>query len=141
MTTGALGADGFVPLGHEACRHCGDLYVEGVLVGGACIDCARLILEQARTMEVVHAVNGRTVVNRPTKSKRRRKRKLTPAERENKRLWNRARSRAIQRLIRLNHPMYEMLLAEEKAKLGLDSRLDVRPPGAGPIEAELREAV
>lgn len=138
MTTGA---DCFVPLGHEACRHCGDLHVEGVMVGGACTDCAALLLEQARTMEVVHAVNGRTVVSRPTKAKRRRKRKLTPAERENKRLWNRARSRAIQRLIRLNHPMYELLLAEAKAELGLDSRLDVRPPGAGPIEAELREAV
>lgn len=108
------------------------------MIGGACTDCAALLLEQARTIEITHAVNGRTVVSRPTKAKRRRKRKLTPAERENKRLWNRARSRATQRLIRLNHPMYELLLAEAKAELGLDSRLDIRPPGAGPIERELK---
>lgn len=137
MTTGA---ECFVPVGFEACRHCGDFHVEGEMIGGACQECAAAILEQSRNMEVALAVGGRTVVHRPTRAKRRRKRKLTAAEREHKRLWNRARSRATQRLIRLNHPMYELLLAEEKAKLGLDSRLDARPPGVGPIDSVLAEA-
>lgn len=138
MTTGA---DAFVAVGYESCTSCGDWFPEGTRRGGKCATCAALILEQCRTMEVAHAVDGRTIVNRPTRARRKAKRKLTPAERHQKRLWNRARSRAIQRLIRLNKPMYEILMAEAKAELGLDPRLDRRSAGAGPIEAELREAV
>ena len=114
-----MGADQFTPEGYEACRHCGHFMVAGGKYR-SCDACRRQRVENARHLELVD------LAQRKPARRRRRARKLTAAEREQKRVWNRARSRAIQRLVRVHHELYLMLLAEEKAKLGLDPSLDAR---------------
>jgi hypothetical protein len=90
--------------------------------------------KEARHLEIAYEVDGRRMASRPTRA---RKHRPSPRDPERRRLWNRARSRAIQRLVRIHHPLYEVLLAQEKAELGLDPGLDVRSPGSGAIEHEV----
>lgn len=133
----ATGADGFVPVGYEQCRDCGDFAVEGTLRRGRCEACRGRLAEVAATAEVTYEVGGRTLVSRPTRARKRsRRRPRTEADRA----WNRARSRALQRLATIHRPLYEVLLAQEKAKEGLDPGIMVRSPGSKAIEDQIRRA-
>ncbi len=129
----AEGADGFVPAGYVACR-CGALKVEGTLRKGLCADCIR---SGVHHLELVR-LDDRPAPKRPTRG--RKNKPLTDEAKDRKRRWNRARSRALMRLARLHHPLYEVLLAEELAAEGLDPRLDVRSPGAGGFEREMNRS-
>jgi hypothetical protein len=126
------GADLFVPVGYRSCQGCGEFMLV-TLRASRCADCRDEMASEARAPELA-TLDHRPLVTRPTKARRRRKARPTEA----KRLWNRARSRAMQRLVRIHRPMYEVLLAEEKAALGLDPHLDERHPGDGAITAEFR---
>lgn len=126
--------------GYQACSVCGEWTVESGSADRRCADCRAEAADVARHLEVVHQVRDRTVVSRPTRARKRRKHKLTAAEREQRRLWNRARSRAIQRLVRIHRPLYQVLLAEEKERLGLDPRLDERSAGSAAIERSIAES-
>lgn len=127
------GAEDFVIAGYETCRRCGEWAVEGSLISRLCSECASELAHQAETVELAYEVDGRTVVSRPTRSRRR----PTPTDPARKRAWNRARSRALLRVARVHRPLYEVILAQEKAKEGLDPRLDERVPGSAAIEREL----
>lgn len=128
----AEGADGFVAAGYEACRRCGGWAAEGNLRAGYCDDCLKA---GAGRLELVREVERPA----PRRSSRGRKApRLTAAQRERKRRWNRARSRALHRLSRVQHPLYEVLLAEELAREGLDPHLDQRSAGSATIEREMR---
>jgi hypothetical protein len=125
------GADGFVPVGYRSCRGCGEFMLV-TQRASYCVTCRDEMATEARALELA-TLDRRPLVTRPTKARRR---KARPTEA--RRLWNRARSRAMQRLVRIHRPMYEVLLAEEKAALGLDPHLDERHPGDGAIAAEFR---
>ncbi len=127
----AEGAAGFVAEGYEACR-CGAWKVEGTLRNGLCAECVRAGVHH---LELVR-LDDRPAPKRPTRG--RKNKPLTDEAKDRKRRWNRARSRALMRLARLHHPLYEVLLSEELATEGLDPRLDVRSPGAGGFEREMR---
>lgn len=125
------GVDALVPVGYAACKRCGEWAVDGTMRTGYCADC---LSAGAGRLELVRAA-GRPAPNHPSRG--RRPTKLTNAQRERKRRWNRARSRALMRLSRVQHPLYEVLLAEELAREGLDPRLDQRPSGSAAIEREI----
>ena len=130
------GADGFVVEGYEACRHCGTWKPEGRLRNRLCPECIGAGIGR---LEVVH-LGDRPAPKRATRG--RKAKPLTAEQRERKKRWNRARSRALVRLTRLQHPLYEVLLAEELAAEGLDPRLDERSPGPGGFDREMaRSAV
>jgi hypothetical protein len=126
--------DDLTVAGYYACRKCGEWTPDGVGKRGYCPDCMKRLGEEARHLEIAYEVAGRKLVSRPTRSRPARPSRRDP---ERRRLWNRARSRAIQRLVRIHHPLYEVLLAQEKEALGLDPGLDVRSPGGGAIEREV----
>lgn len=134
MTTGA---DAFVVVGHTACRLCGDWFITGTRSGKLCESCATEQSATSRTAEVIASIEGRTVVHRPTRARKRKREKLDADKRQRKREWNRARSIATQRLVRIHHDLYLSLLAESKAELGIDPRLDHRSVSALPLEREM----
>lgn len=125
------GADGFVAVGYSACRHCGEWKVEGTLRNRLCDVCIKAGVGR---LEVVQ-LGERPAPKRPSRG--RRTKPLTAVQRDRKKKWNRARSRALMRLARLNHPLYEVLLAEELAAEGLDPRLDQRAGGSAAFEREM----
>lgn len=127
--------DDIVVAGYYACRRCGEWVPDGVGRRGYCTDCMRDIGDEARTIELAYEVEGRTLVSRPTRARKHRQPKRDP---ESRRAWNRARSRALQRLKRIHAPLYEVLLAQEKAELGLDPRLDKRSTGSAAIERAIK---
>lgn len=129
------GASGYIPAGYTGCRHCGQ-WIVGSTPTGLCPVCLGNGLGH---LELVRE-SVRPIPKRATRG--RKARKLTPEAKERKRQWNRARSRALMRLSRIYHPMYETLLAEELAAAGLDPKLDQRAPGSGATErAIIRSAV
>lgn len=131
MTTGA---DGYVIEGYQACRHCGVWKVDGTLRSGLCASCIRV---GAGRLELVREID-RPPPKRASRS--RQSVKLTDAQKARKRDWNRARSRALMRLSRIHHALYEVLLAEELAGAGLDPRLDDRAPGTAAFEREINRS-
>lgn len=122
--------DELVVAGYVACGRCGEWIPEGRRL---CGDCTKAVETEAATVELAYEVAGRRLVSRPTRGRRRK----SGRDPERHRLWNRARSRATARLVKIHHPLYEVLLAQEKAALGLDPRLDDRSPGSGAIERSL----
>lgn len=126
--------DDIVVAGYYACRRCGEWTPDGVGKRGYCPDCVKTTNDEAATIELAYQAHGRTLVSRPTRARHKSK-KRDPASR---RTWNRARSRAMQRLVRIHRPLYEVLLAQEKAELGLDPGIDQRSPGSGVIEKAIR---
>lgn len=133
----SMGADGFVAEGYVACSACGDWTVKAGRKSATCADCAALMAHTAQMLEEANAIVGRSAPRRPTRGKP--KRKPTAAQRAKRREWNAARSAALQRLARIHHPLYEVLLAEEKARRGLDPGIDIRPPGAAPLERAMAD--
>jgi len=129
------GADGFTVEGYTACRTCGRHFVtNGKRRCGDCLS-ALVVVGEA---EAVARAAARPAPKRTTRA--RKPRRLTKAQKDEKRKWNRARSRALTRLRQIHPELYEVLLAEEKAALGLDPSLDVRPANVGPLERELVSA-
>jgi hypothetical protein len=129
------GADGFVVAGYTACVSCGGQYVTNGK--RRCEPCRKGLVLVGEAAAVAKAAT-RPASSRPSRA--RKPRKLSAAERTRKRMWNRARSNALTRLRQIHPELYEVLLAEEKAKLGLDPHLDSRPANIGPLERELSSA-
>lgn len=127
------GADGFTVVGYILCRTCDSHFVDDGR-HTRCPACVRadVVVGEAEAMARAAA---RPPAKRPTRG--RKPRKMTKAQKDEKRLWNRARSRALTRLRQIHPDLYEVLLAEEKAALGLDPSLDSRPANVGPLEREL----
>lgn len=130
------GADDFVTEGYTACSSCGHWFVADPKRPNRrkCEGCVTADKVTAEATAVARAA-ARPAPKRPSRGRRRRK--PTAKQAAQKRLWNRARSNALTRLRQIHPEMYEVLLAEEKAKLGLDPGLDVRPANVGPLEREL----
>lgn len=118
------GADDFTPVGYKACRDCGDLMLETVKAP-RCDRCRDIAVQVATDLELA-ASNGQVL--RTRRPSRRRRTTRSAAGQERRRLWGQARQAALLRLARIHRPLYEVLLAEEKAKRGLDPALDERPP-------------
>lgn len=125
-----------VVAGYYACRKCGEWTPDNAGRRQICPDCLRNVGDQARTVELAYEVAGRVLVDRPTRARRHRQPKRDPKSR---RLWNRARGRAMQRLVRIHRPLYEVLLAQEKAELGLDPHIKVRSTGSVAIERAMED--
>jgi hypothetical protein len=127
------GADGFTVVGYTICRSCDQHFVDD----GKHTRCPRCIRAEVVVgeAEAVTRAAARPPAKRPTRG--RRPRKLDVAQKDQKKKWNRARSRALTRLRQIYPEVYEVLLAEEKAALGLDPSLDSRPANVGPLEREL----
>ena len=130
----STGADAFVVEGYRGCAQCGVWKVEGTLRRGYCDDC---LGKGAGRLELVRELD-RPAPKRPSRA--RRTRKLTAEQQIAKRNWNKARSLALHRLARIHHPLYEVLLAEAKAELGLDPRLDQRAPGSAALERAMKHS-
>jgi len=125
-------------LGHYRCRDCGNYAPDGT--GAAriemCADCVRARSEQAATVTLAHDVAGRVVVDRP-KPNRRRPVNPTRERNEARKAYNQARSRTYQRLVAIYRPMYELILAEEKAKLGIGTSPLVKAQYPAEVIAEI----
>lgn len=106
------------------CRRCGDWTVHGEGVESLllCASCRGEISSLANEQRIRYEVEGKTFLtppNKPPKAKRR-----TEGVVNYHRLWNRARSRAVVRLIQIYKPMFEVLMAEEKERVGLNGGYD-----------------
>lgn len=108
-----------VPDGYYACRRCGKLVVEGYQHASiqTCTPCVHDMRIEARDPNFVFEVEGREFKLKPMK-----RGKPTPKRIQtlHNRMFNRASMRAVRRLKLLYNPMYQLLIAEEKAKIGLD---------------------
>jgi hypothetical protein len=105
--------------GYLVCRKCGEWFVKGdgvasLVLCSACFRAAKAVDDQKR---LKYEVEGR-VFTTPAKKPRKRQ-KRTEGVAAYHRLWNRARSRAVTRLIQIDKPLFELLMAEEKERVGL----------------------
>lgn len=121
----ALKVEGYVVCG------CGTMMPE-LSVGGRrrmCDECLGSASERLEAAQFTYEVEGREfstvarVKRDPTSNVRRRRKRKTAEVRQRDALRNLARKRAIARLIRVYRPTFELLLADEKAKVGLDPKL------------------
>lgn len=76
-------------------------------------------IDEARLAYEVQGRTFHTPPPRPPKKPSKRKKVLTPEQKEDRRKLDRARMRAYVRLAHIYRPMYEMLLNEEKLAEGL----------------------
>jgi len=116
--------------GYTVCEHCGGFEVTEIAVAGRyCRSCTRELAEQERNEAIAFEVEGREFLYKappPKRSTPNKKNKQTPSDPR----WAVARYRALRRLAQIYGPMYELLLAEEKAKAGMNPtlrRLEPRP--------------
>lgn len=103
----ALGAAGYTPVGYEMCP-CGAIFVEGTRRTGRCQDCDTAVAT-LNSSDVVVRIDG-SDVTRKALTKRRSRSKPSPAAREARRAFNRARSRAYSELARRHPDEYAALL-------------------------------
>lgn len=115
------GADCFVPKGYVACRDCGEFMVAGSSRSRICEGCKAI---RAQAVRVIEEALG----TKPTPKRKRRARPMTEADRQRRRAWNAARSAALLRLAKIERATFEVIFAEEKAKRGLDPRVDAKGP-------------
>lgn len=117
-----------MPAGYFACVECGEFVVEGTQWSSTrhCSDCGTAQAREARDDSLAFEVEGQVhkLKTRPKIGANKGPRKVygTPAQRT--KIAN-ARNAAIRRLIALDRPLYELLLAEERALVGLDPRIMV----------------
>lgn len=112
----------FVPEGYYACSRCGRLVVEGYQHASiqTCTLCVKEMRAEATDPNFPFEVEGRTFHLKPRTAYRSRPKPTTPEYAAYARLYRRAVLGATRRLKLLNNPLYQLLLAEEKAKFGLD---------------------
>lgn len=114
------------------------------ITGGRCAECAAARLRQRiATIELVGQGRRLQVPERAEPRGRRRKKKLTAARLARKELAAKARHQARMRLSELLPDLYDALLAEERATLGLEPwpvQIAVRASSAEP-DLALLEAV
>lgn len=108
--------------GYVLCEGCQDRWVPEIVARRSenrCPDC--IVPRETNERHVIELVGLGTRVNLPTgKSKPRRRRTKTQSERQRERLNDKARERARKRLAQAFPDYYSILLAEERAALGLD---------------------
>lgn len=129
------GIDELVPVGYSACG-CGDYLAIGSLQAnrGRCDACQKRWHHELTEARLRFEVKGRTFESKPKASRaRKRPNKPRPPTAAN-RAYSRARTRALVRLAQIYGPTFELLFAEEKAKVGVDPR--IRPNAAHPIAIE-----
>ena len=105
-------------LGYVLCEDCGEPVVDSIaqITGGKCVDCSRKSFEpQAREIEVI-LDGARTMV--PVGGPR--KRYGSRGNPQTRRKVEAAKRRALRRLRWMHQLDYVSLLAEERAKVGLD---------------------
>lgn len=117
----ALGADGYAPLGYELCRRCGAPFVEGTRRTGRCQSCDETVAK-ANATTVVISINGDDAERGPAKTRRRKRRRTLSAEaKARRRIWNRARSRALGDLADRHRDEYQALLEHHHRSLTSES--------------------
>lgn len=118
------GADEFVVVGHLACSNCGDFVLETARTArlGLCDECTATIDEAVSKGRLQYEIQGTIIAAEPTKRRFRKRspRNDSPEAHERARLRSQARSKAYSRLALVYRPMWELILAEERAKLGLE---------------------
>ena len=105
-----------------------------------CSDCRANVGTEAHAQQFRYEVDGRVLTAVPRQRKKPKKAKAakpTDEAKENRRLLDRAKQRAMWRLTRIYRPMYEVLLAEEKVRLGLDPTSSQGRPRPRAIADEL----
>jgi hypothetical protein len=105
-------------LGYVLCEDCGEPVVDSVaqITGGKCVDCSRRSFEpKAREIEVM-LDGARSTVNLDSRKKRYGSR----GNPQTRRKVEAAKRRALRRLRWMHQLDYVSLLAEERAKVGLD---------------------
>jgi hypothetical protein len=124
--------------GYRSCRneHCGTLFIAEIAqrTGGLCVDCFRGHLGRSLA-EIEVRSQGRNMMMRMPRGKR-------AAEKGNRATHmaaTKARSRADKRLRNLFRDLYDVILAEERARLGLDAfpleTVIHEPAGGDPSES------
>lgn len=117
-----------VVAGYQACVTCGEWYV-GEHPKGLCQACLIEADAQPDPGRLAYEFEGRTFHAEEARQRRYPRspdRTLTPEQTERKRLTTAARTQACVRLIAIYRPMFEVLLAEEKALRGVDPTV-IRP--------------
>lgn len=106
-----------------------------------CPTCRGDLAAQATEATLTYEVQGARFVVGKAKTRPKKKKKLSEEKRERLRAQDRAKTRAYIRLAAIYRPMYELLLAEEKLKEGLDPTLRSVPRTTPADPADLEEAV
>ena len=138
MDTSPDGAAELVVAGYAMCRTCGDWFVprDGHETVGMCNPCARKRFAEDEAKRIEYEVEGRRFITRAQKQPQ-------PTRQGNRaeywRLWNRARQRALARLAQIDKPMFEMLMSEEKIKVGLKPGFDRRNPRTAATTRQITE--
>lgn len=138
------GADEFVVSGYLACR-CGQWMIDPGDNASIrlCPDCRGNLSRRATEGRIRYEVEGRAFTAAPRPRKKPKKRKTPPAkrmtaeQRDRRRRLDRAKIRAYVRLARCYRPMFELMLAEEKLREGLNPAVGSAIPRPRAIEAEL----
>lgn len=120
----ADGADGLVIEGYVTCR-CGEWMAELSVEGKRklCDSCLAVASNRLEAAQFTYEVEGRTfdAYTRRKAQKNRSAKPGTPWTRNRTRALQvaGARNRAVARLIRIYRPMFDLLIADERAKVGL----------------------
>ena len=132
--------------GYRECP-CGEWmpHTETTPAPALCPTCRREAGELIDEGRLRYEVGGRTFTTRPPPKPRKTKpRKLTGEQHERRKAWERARMRTLVRLSEIYRPMYELILAEEKLREGLDPTIHQYAPRpkaiASTLLADLDEA-
>jgi hypothetical protein len=115
--------DAFDVTGYFQCIECHKWIVEGQPGTSVrlCRDCAATRAAEAEVARLNYEVEGRVYEMGPAERIRRtRKRTISEASAERTKLANKAYYRALHRLAQIHRPLFDVLLVEEKAALGLD---------------------
>ncbi len=136
--------DEFEVIGHHRCERCGNLIPT---VGGShrqklCGSCCGDVGEAVDAAAFAYEVEGRVYEVKAGKASRRQRpgapaRPRTETGRDLDRRRGRARGRALTRLAAIYRPMFEVLLNEEKLRLGLDPVTSAQEPRAYATTDEL----
>ncbi len=97
------------------CRRCSNLVIREIarLTGGLCGDCLDVVGAQVRTIEVLYG-------GRPVKMRTRVRRPGSRGSAERAKLGAKCREKAARRVAKLFPNVYELLVADERARAGLE---------------------